>query len=405
MHRNMLLIAQVLNSAVTEGFIPAAHKLGYRVTLVTDHGRAFGHYYQQHPSHAPAAIIECDVFNPLAILACVQARGLHPQLVFTNSDHLQTATALVADYLGLPAKNWHTCYRAKHKHAMREHLAKLALPSTWSRRLTAHTPLPEDLQFPLIAKPAEGVSGLHVQRCNDAHALQLCRDNFYRQHPAGELLLEGLLEGPLFTLETLGDGNALVVVGGFDVTLSAPPHFVELQAQWQGPISRRYQREAVAQIKQFGVGLGACHSEFIATPNGPVLVEINYRSVGDQREFLLDQLLPFNWFETILQLHAGRPLAQMPEVHTAQTSDARALIRYLPATQSGHLVQIQPGHTQRAHNVTLQFKPLKQPGERIELSHSNKDYLGVITARNNNESALHPAMDQFVKSLSWEIQA
>ena len=29
-----------------------------------------------------------------------------PDAVFTNSDHLQTQTALAADYFGLPAKSW-----------------------------------------------------------------------------------------------------------------------------------------------------------------------------------------------------------------------------------------------------------------------------------------------------------
>src|SRR3546814_4263544 len=52
-------------------------------------------------------------------------------------------------------------------------------------------------------------------------------------------------------------------------------------------------------LAQFGVGLGACHSEFVVTPRGPVLVEINYRSIGDNREFLLDQLVEQGWFKSI----------------------------------------------------------------------------------------------------------
>ncbi|MCZ8484988.1 hypothetical protein O9993_00405 [Vibrio lentus] len=61
-------------------------------------------------------------------------------------------------------------------------------------------------------------------------------------------------------------------------------------------------------FKNSGWGFGVCHSEFIITDSGPVLVEINYRSIGDGREFLLDNLSGGNWFNTILNLHLGHKL-------------------------------------------------------------------------------------------------
>src|SRR3546814_6901125 len=63
-------------------------------------------------------------------------------------------------------------------------------------------------------------------------------------------------------------------------------------------------------------------SEFILTAQGPVLVEINYRSIGDGREFLLDRLLPQGWFDRIVALHLGDNLID------AQPAQAEATVHY-----------------------------------------------------------------------------
>jgi len=54
------------------------------------------------------------------------------------------------------------------------------------------------------------------------------------------ILFESYFDGPLFTLETLGDGDKLVVIGGFDVVLSELPYFIEIGAVWNGPNSLLY---------------------------------------------------------------------------------------------------------------------------------------------------------------------
>src|SRR3546814_5862898 len=74
-------------------------------------------------------------------------------------------------------------------------------------------------------------------------------------------------------------------------------------------------------------------SEFILTAQGPVLVEINYRSIGDGREFLLDRLLPQGWFDRIVALHLGDNLID------AQPAQAEATVHYLVADRAGRLDQ------------------------------------------------------------------
>lgn len=380
-----VIVSHVVNAAVIEGFIPAAQKLGYPVVLLTDQ-------YMAHNQVLDGSIeiVECDVFNPLAMLDVLTERGITPAACFTNSDHLQTATAIVANALGLPGKEWKICYAAKEKWRMRQRLAALELPSTWSTQLLPDDQPDAGWPWPLVLKPSQGVASMDVSLAEDVQALNHQLDALpVRQ----TLLLEQFLQGPLFTLETLGDGNELVALGGFDVELSAPPHFVEMQARWQGEHSVRWREQALEQLRRFGVGFGVCHSEFIATVNGPVLVEINYRSIGDGREFLLDRLLPAGWFTPILQLHLGQPL---PVIEPAS---GQALIHYLVAEQNGVLQQA----PQPLNAAGVRYRPLKSQGERIALSHSNKDYLGVLYLEAPDSAALDELTHRAQASLSWEI--
>ncbi|MEE3649925.1 MULTISPECIES: siderophore biosynthesis protein PvsA [unclassified Brenneria] len=381
----LVIVSHVVNAAVTEGFIPAARQLGFPVLLLTDQGMA-----HNRALAGQVKILECDVFNPLAILDTLTDGGIQPAALFSNSDHLQTAVAIAAEALGLPGKDWRICYAAKEKWRMRQRLTTLGLPSTWSTQLLPETPVAPDWPWPLVVKPSQGVASMDVSLIESAGRMQ----QFLAAHPARPtLLLEQFIAGPLFTLETLGDGQTLLPIGGFDVELSPPPHFVETRAVWQGEYGVKWRRHALEQLRRFGVGFGVCHSEFIATPQGPVLVEINYRSIGDGREFLLDRILPGGWFTPILQLHLGQPVPAVPAAAT------QALIHYLVAGKEGTLHQA-PRPTLREG---VRYRPLKTQGERITLTHSNKDYLGVLYVEARDSAALRQLEQQTLAQLRWEI--
>lgn len=384
-HKPYVIISHVVNAAVIEGFIPAAQQLGYPVVVLTDHAMA-----HNQALDASVRVIECDVFNPLSILDVLTGWGITPAALFSNSDHLQTATAIAASALGLPAKPWQICYAAKEKWRMRQRLQTLGLPSVWSTPLLPDTTPQDDWPWPLVVKPGQGVASMDVRLVHDRASCEA----YLAQLPVRQTLLaEAFMSGPLFTLETLGDGNEVVAVGGFDVELSPPPHFVEMAARWSGEQSTRWKQQALAQLRTFGVGFGVCHSEFIVTENGPVLVEINYRSIGDGREFLLDRLLPGGWFTPILQLHLGQPL---PPVKPAA---GEALIHYVVAQQSGVLQQA----PQPQPAPGLRYRPLRAQGETVTITHSNKDYLGVIYLEAEHREQLQQRYAATLASLQWEI--
>lgn len=393
----LVILAHVAHPAVIDGFIPAAHRLGLPVVIATD--RRLDHV-ERLAAVADAStvhVVECDVFNPLAVIDALRNEGIRPCAVFSNSDHLQTSTALVAAEFQLPGKDWRVCYAAKNKAAMRERLHERGLPSPWFRMLGPAELPPADTPYPVIAKPREGVASLDVRLCANAAELRAYLEAFRVNGPERAVLLEGFLEGPLFTLETLGDGRRVQSIGGFDVVLSAPPHFIEREAHWNGPHGVSCREQALAQVLAFGVGFGVCHSEFVLTSRGPVLIEINYRSIGDGREFMLESMQPDGWFERILRLHLGHSLSE------AVPSVSHAMLRYYVATEEGRLSVSPPDKVDTRDGARGVYRALRKVGDEIRLTHSNKDYLGVLSLVADSGDDLARALSRIESDLEWRV--
>ncbi|QPI71972.1 ATP-grasp domain-containing protein [Sphingobium sp. Cam5-1] len=397
----LILLAHVPTDAVNEGFLPAARRLGLEVTLLTDQAEAHHRHFAaaDRPAY-PDKIVECDVFNPVAVINEISRCTERPAAIFSNSDHLQTSAALAADYFGLPGKDWKTTYRAKNKAAMRCHLRDLGIDTLWHAVVTDEDGLAAlcGVPFPCVAKPREGVGSQLVRFCEEKAALVAHCRQVWRADPGRAVLIEDYMAGELYTLETLGDGKDIAVLGGFHVALSPPPDFVEIEGRWGSWLTAEQKDAVLGQIQAVGVGFGSCHTEFVMTPKGPRIVEINYRTVGDHMEFMLEHTLDMALFEKILRLHLGEPLGQ------CSLAARVAAIRYFPADEAGEIVSAPEAFLRTHGGLRVEYRSLRRPGERVAITHSNKDYLGVLSASAPDRATLDAAMAEARAALSWEIR-
>lgn len=397
----IVIVAHIATDSVNEGFVPAAKALGLHVVLLTDCAPQHReHFSQPNLAAYPDEIVACDVFNPLAIIDAVTRRARRPAAIFSNSDHLQTSTAIAAHYLGLPAKDWMAAYRTKNKAEMRAHLAALGIDTLWHAVVCDTTELASlqgKVPFPCIVKPREGVASRQVSMSRDTGELKAQCAAVWATHPGQALLLEEYIEGPLYTLETLGDANEITVLGGFRTLLSPPPHFIELEAIWGTGLPEQTQTRVLEIVRRFGVGFGACHTEYVMSARGPRLIEINYRMIGDYREFLLRDTLQIPLFELVLRLYLGEPL---PQIEVAPNA---AWIRYFTAPSSGKLTQAPPAFARQDGDISLSYKPLRRVGDAIQLTNSNKDYVGVLRGTGNSSERLSAMIESASGGLSWEV--
>ena len=422
----LTLVASKPTDSVTFGFLPAAARLGLDVVLVTDQPaqqqRALARArLTPRPGCAPpdagqldsgqladtgqVRIVDCDVWDARLLVSSIA--GLPAQdAIFSNSDHLQTQTALAAAYFDVPGKDWRSAMRAKNKPLMRRRLAGMGIEHVAATEIHPgdRHPVP-GLSYPVVLKPAEGVASEDVVLVRDSLELKQQCALIFARRPGEGLLAERYLPGRLHTLETLSDGTASWVLGGFRTRLSPPPFFIEERLTWDAAAAQAASEHVTRALAALGATFGACHTEYVIDQgHPPALIEVNDRIIGDHCDFLLSDLLGVDLFERVLRLYLGEPLPPGPPPGPAPDR-AHAVIDYVVAERSGVLaaspragarLSAEPG-------VLLSYRPLYEEGDRIEVTHTNRDYLGVITAIGPDAAAVSRSVADLRAAEDWKI--
>ncbi|WP_328498266.1 ATP-grasp domain-containing protein [Streptomyces sp. NBC_00414] len=390
----MYLLALNPTDSVTEGFLPAAARLGLDVTVLTDQPDAHRRVYPG------IEVLECDVRDFRSVVTRISTLG-RPEAVFSNSDHLQTQAALAADYFGLPGKDWWVTLRTKDKAEMRRHLASSGADTVWSAEVTEDTDVAAlDVPYPCVVKPREGVASEDVVRVEGAEELVARCAEIRGRRPGAALVVEEYLPGELYTLETLGDGRVRHVLGGFHTVLSPPPYFVEERLTFVAAHPEAVVAQVLAQLDVLGVGFGACHTEFVVHEGRARIIEVNYRAIGDQCDLLLAHLLEIPLFEHILRTHLGEPLP----ASLGARSDGVARLDYPCAASAGTLTAAPAATELTVGGVRLTYRPLREVGERHEVYRTNRDFLGVVRATGTVQEDVDKAVAGFLAEQRWEIQ-
>ncbi|KOG09458.1 ATP-grasp domain-containing protein [Streptomyces viridochromogenes] len=388
----LYLLALNPTDAVSEGFLPAAARLGLDVTVLTDQPDA------HRLAHPDVEVLECDVRDFRAVITRVSSHHA-PDAVFTNSDHLQTQAALAAAYFGLPGKDWRATLRCKDKAEMRRRLAAAGVDTVWSAELTEPV-APGDAPYPCVVKPREGVASEDVVLVHGPEELVTHTKEILDRRPGAVLVVEEYLPGDLFTLETLGDGHVRHVLGGFHTELSPPPYFIEERLTFVPAHPEPVVAQVLEQLDALGVGFGACHTEFVVHEGRARIIEVNYRAIGDQCDLLLARLLEIPLFEHILRTHLGEPLP----AGLGARKDGAARLEYPCAERAGTLVGAPEATDLDVDGVHLTYRPLRAVGERHELYRTNRDYLGVLRATGTDQPTVDRVAADFLAQRHWEIQ-
>jgi biotin carboxylase len=402
----LYLLALNPTDSVTEGFLPAARRLGLDVAVLTDQPAAHLAAYAGGGGDPGVGVevLECDVRDFHAVITLIAGHRRRPDAVFSNSDHLQTQTALAAEYFGLPAKPWRSALNAKNKAQMRRRLEDAGVDSVWAAEIPAARD-PEsaladlDVPYPCVVKPRQGVASEDVVWVDDRRTLtRVCRE-IRERRPQDSLVVEQFLPGQLYTLETLGDAHARRVLGGFRTDLSALPYFIEERLTFVNSHPDSVLSQVLDQLDALGVGFGACHTEFVVHEGRARLIEVNYRAIGDQCDLLLAELLDVPLFEDILRVHLGESLPERP----AARSHWAARLEYPYARAAGTLTAAPDPVDLTFGDVSLAYRPLRAVGDRRPLHHTNRDLLGVVRAFGPEQEAVDRCVTDFLAAHRWEI--
>jgi len=419
----LCLIASKPTDSVILGFLPAAARLGLEVVLLTDKPKEHelarvrsrqrprpgcprpgaGRDQEGHESDGPPArIVGCDVWDARELICSIAGRPAQHAIV-SNSDHLQTQTALAADYFGVPGKDWRSAMRAKNKSLMRRGLAGAGAEHVAAVEIRADGKAPDGLRYPVVLKPAEGVASEDVMLVISPEELAERSAQILSRRPGETLLAEEYRSGGLRTLETLSDGKRTWVLGGFRTTLSPLPFFIGERLTWAAPAPEAAREHVLGALSSLGVAFGACHTEYVDGSRGPALIEVNDRLIGDDCDFVLSDLLGIDLFEFVLRVHLGESLPAEPP--RPWGGAGHAVIDHVVADRPGVLAVVPPAGPRPTgqRDVLLSVRSLREADDRVAVTHTNRDYLGVISAIGTDAAAVEGAVTAARAEENWPI--
>ncbi|ONI80711.1 carboxylate--amine ligase [Saccharothrix sp. ALI-22-I] len=369
----------------------AIHESGHRFTFLT---RDLHHYLRSAPAHPHPLLAADNVLttetNDIAALLSYVER-VHEVLAFdgviSSCDYYLSTVATVAAHLNLPGPDPQGVERAYRKDLTRTTTRDAGVPGprfTLTEDWPATAKAAAALGYPLVIKPVDLCAGMHVREVRDEAglreaflALEAFPVNARGQERVPTVLLEELLVGPEFSVETVTVAGTTHVIGVTDKSLAGRPWFVESGHMFPADLGDADRAAvvdtAVAAIEALGLDNSVAHTEVKLTADGPRLIEVNPRPAGNQITELVRRVTGIDLPSVFAQLAAG----QQPDLRPRETGVRSAAISFLLPPRAGVLAGIDGADTLAANPEVVDWA-VKPAGHRAGEPTSNNSYLGHV---------------------------
>lgn len=239
------------------------------------------------------------ILDGVEVVSCETRSGptlaeiVHPSMaldaVATTADLFVPQASYLAQSLGLPGLSYEAALSARNKRLMRERLS-ISFPELNPAFVTAST-LEEALSFagvegyPFVAKPADSNDGEDVELIRDEGQLRRYLERWTQSGRVQSPLLEGYVEGPEFSVETVQAADGPLQLIGVTVKYCMGldrDHFVESGHAFPlvGDEVVRLFDSTRRALGALGLNCGVMHTECRIGADGVKIVEINPRLAG-----------------------------------------------------------------------------------------------------------------------------
>jgi biotin carboxylase len=220
------------------------------------------------------------------------ARGIRAEFgldgVFTAGTDFSASTAYVAAQLGLPGIPYETAVAASDKLKMRAALAAAGVssPRFVEARSASDLAAAAALGFPLVVKPADNMGARGCRAVRSRPELEAAFEAALPFSRSERVIVEEYIEGPEFSIDSLVDGDDILIRGFADRHIFFDPYFVELGHTMPSSCAPEVQDEVLRvfrqAVKALGIRLGAAKGDMKYCPSrgSAVVGEIAARLSG-----------------------------------------------------------------------------------------------------------------------------
>lgn len=296
----LLILAHAPTRSLELGFLPAAAELQLKVTILTDCVSEHIARAQASAPYARCELLECDVFNPLAVARFVAVHGRRISGVLAADAALHACAAVSAAYLQLSGAAW----RKAVLHDQRLHAGG---GMATGRQLAdcAHAAGPTIPHcFPLAVGPLEGgiTAGGAIVRNPEELARRLAdlRHGYamLEQHRADETV---------YALDLLATAQGVALLAGSRIGFDQDAVRTK-RVQFFMARPPRYE-EILSLLPVHDLGHGRHHVEYGISSAGLRIREIHNGLHDDASELALAGQLDGDLFSAVLKASLGLPVA------------------------------------------------------------------------------------------------
>ena len=390
----------VLVEALTFGLgklVKAAEDLNVTLHLLTYDKNIYFYELSQICSEN-LVIVEIDTFKNENIIAyCQKIKNFSGIINLTDSWALSVQEIL--SLLGLKRQNPISTSICRNKSLLRKTLKENNLTNgVYAEIDLVCGKLPENLIFPVIIKDPNGTGSKNVWLAENCIEASNIIASVKKNTNLNKLLIETYFRGTLYSVETISFRSETRILAISSRVLSDMPLFMEKATSL--PVST--DNSELCGVEKWIVNIlsaisytdGFAHTEFVITPNGFEVVEVNPRLGGIQIGEALCRIYNYNIYKAFIEMAMGnRPtLLNMPL--TPQTYIGQGAIY---ANKTGIFRKINNNYINKEKTFIY---PCALPGKKITCLTNQSACVGVLlTTANSSEIALLNALSETNKVL------
>jgi S-sulfo-L-cysteine synthase (3-phospho-L-serine-dependent) len=333
--------------------------------------------------------------------------------VVTTSEFYVPLVAQVATALGLPGLDPAAAKICRHKPSTRKTLqaAGLLTPDFYlvnSEREASE--LAARIEYPCVVKPPSDSSSHGVRLVTNAdefmehfHDIHGWKENIRGQSLDGSVLVESLLEGPEYSVETVTlPGGETRVIGVTDKHLSREPYFVEMGHDFPSRAPKAVQQALVQTVLKalaaVNYNFGPAHTEIRWTQRGAAVVEINPRLAGGMIPELVGYAKGIDLLQVWMDLLVGLPVDLTPE------HEQNASIRFLTADRTGQLRGTHGIDEATVIPSVREISVTAKPGRMVNPATDAYDRLGFVIGAGPDPASVSRHLQEALETIQLEIE-
>ncbi|MBW6425755.1 ATP-grasp domain-containing protein [Rhizobium sp. XQZ8] len=390
----------VLLESSTSGhlFVRAARGLGFTPVLLT---ASDGRYPNLSGEKLDAVLTDTsNIENIASTIARLQRDAPIAGILATAGVYAAAAAELSRRYR-LPGGDPRAIEACQNKFIQRETLRssgqicpQYELVTSVSEGLAASSAI----GFPLIAKPAIGSGSTGVRLCGSKSELENHLGTLFRLAGPEGVLIEEFLEGPEFSIETIGDH----VLGITRKHLGGLPYFVEVGHDFPAilphQVAASINDTVLRALAALRLDFGPAHTELRLTNKGPAIIEVNPRMGGDMIPELVRLATGIDVVSEVIRLVTGHGI----DLHVRSTRHAS--IRFLTPDSGGTVRwQANVDQVKRITDVS-EVELYVGEGSQLRWRGDYRDRIGHVIVAGDTEHHVEVSLAAALTHLGYRIE-